>query len=82
MKNGRENRTNGNQKEGKKEKEALRKLSTKSDRGRKMRPLSFLWLVFILRLLPQFDCDAALTGRFGMRFSFAGHRLRYEQNVQ
>ena len=42
MKNGRENRTNGNEKEGEKEKEALRKFSTKSDRGRKMRPLSFL----------------------------------------
>jgi hypothetical protein len=31
MKNGRENRTNGNQKEGEKEKEALRKFSTKSE---------------------------------------------------
>jgi hypothetical protein len=34
MKNGRENRTNGNEKEGKKEKEALRKISTKSEGGR------------------------------------------------
>jgi hypothetical protein len=33
MKNGRENRTNGNEEEGEKEKEALRKFSTKSKRG-------------------------------------------------
>jgi hypothetical protein len=33
MNNGRENRTNGNQEEGEKEKEALRKVSTKSNRG-------------------------------------------------
>jgi hypothetical protein len=33
MKNGRENRTNGNEEEGKKEKEALRKFSTKAKRG-------------------------------------------------
>src|SRR6267143_3632019 len=48
MKNGRENRTNGNEKEGEKEKEALRKFSTKSDRGRKLRPLSFLYENFRL----------------------------------
>jgi hypothetical protein len=30
MKNGRENRNNGNEKEGEKEKEALRQVSTKS----------------------------------------------------
>jgi hypothetical protein len=33
MNNGRENRTNGNEKEGEKEKEALRKFSMKSNRG-------------------------------------------------
>jgi hypothetical protein len=33
MKNGRENRNNGNQEKGKKEKEALRKFGTKSKRG-------------------------------------------------
>jgi hypothetical protein len=33
MNNGRENRTNGNEEEGEKEKEALRKFSTKSNRG-------------------------------------------------
>jgi hypothetical protein len=33
MNNGRENRTNGNEKEGEKEKEALRKFGTKSNRG-------------------------------------------------
>jgi len=41
MKNGRENRTNGNQEKGKEEKEALT-ISTKSNkRGRGKRPLSF-----------------------------------------
>ena len=53
MNNGRENRTNGNEKEGEKEKEALRKFSTKSDRGRKMRPLSFLRLTFAGGVLPR-----------------------------
>jgi hypothetical protein len=43
MKNGRENRNNGNQEKGKEEKEALSKFSTKSKRGRSMRPLSFWW---------------------------------------
>jgi hypothetical protein len=33
MNNGRENRTNGNEEEGEKEKEALRKFSVKSNRG-------------------------------------------------
>ena len=33
MNNGRENRTNGNEEKGEKEKEALRKFSTKSNRG-------------------------------------------------
>jgi hypothetical protein len=33
MNNGRENRTNGNQEKGKKEKEALSKVSTKSKKG-------------------------------------------------
>jgi hypothetical protein len=42
MKNGRENRNNGNQEEGEKEKETLKKkISTKLIRGRGMRPLSF-----------------------------------------
>jgi hypothetical protein len=34
MKNGRENRNNGNQEKGKEEKEALRQFGTKSKRGR------------------------------------------------
>jgi hypothetical protein len=38
MKNGRENRTNGNQKEGEEEKEALRKRSTKSQGDAKCVP--------------------------------------------
>jgi hypothetical protein len=38
MKNGRENRTNGNEKEGKKEKEALRQFSTKSQGDAKCVP--------------------------------------------
>jgi len=42
MKNGRENRNNGNQEKGKEEKETLGNFSKKSDRGREMRPLSFL----------------------------------------
>jgi hypothetical protein len=42
MKNGRENRNNGNQEKGKKEKEALRKFGTKSKGDAQERPLSFL----------------------------------------
>jgi hypothetical protein len=38
MKNGRENRTNGNEEEGKKEKEALRQFSTKSEGDAKCVP--------------------------------------------
>ena len=45
MKNGRENRNNGNQEKGKEEKETLSKFSTKSKRGREMRPLSFFGAV-------------------------------------
>jgi hypothetical protein len=41
MKNGRENRTNGNQEKGKKEKEALRKSVQRQKGGRRKRPLSF-----------------------------------------
>jgi hypothetical protein len=41
MKNGRENRNNGNQEKGKEEKEALRKFSTKSKGDAQERPLSF-----------------------------------------
>jgi hypothetical protein len=41
MKNGRENRTNGNQEKGKEEKEALR-MRYEVKRGRQKRPLSFL----------------------------------------
>jgi hypothetical protein len=40
MKNGRENRTNGNQEKGKEEKEALRR-QYEVKRGRAKRPLSF-----------------------------------------
>jgi hypothetical protein len=42
MKNGRENRNNGNQEKGKEEKEALRKFGTKSKGDAEERPLSFL----------------------------------------
>jgi hypothetical protein len=41
MKNGRENRNNGNQEKGKEEKEALRKFGTKSKGDAAERPLSF-----------------------------------------
>jgi len=43
MNNGRENRTNGNEEEGEKEKEALRSLSTKSKRGTQIASPKFLW---------------------------------------
>src|SRR5579859_6749293 len=46
MKNGRENRNNGNQEKGKEEKETLSRFRTKANGGRKMRPLSFLWRHF------------------------------------
>jgi hypothetical protein len=42
MKNGRENRNNGNQEKGKEEKEALRKFSTKSKRGTRKASPKFL----------------------------------------
>jgi hypothetical protein len=42
MKNGRENRNNGNQEEGEEEEETLSKISAKSKGGRRVRPLSFL----------------------------------------
>jgi hypothetical protein len=42
MKNGRENRNNGNQKEGEKEKETLKEDQYEAKRGRELRPLSFL----------------------------------------
>jgi hypothetical protein len=41
MKNGRENRNNGNQEKGKEEKEALRKFSTGKKGDAQERPLSF-----------------------------------------
>jgi hypothetical protein len=41
MKNGRENRNNGNQEKGKEEKETLSKVEYEVTRGREMRPLSF-----------------------------------------
>jgi hypothetical protein len=41
MKNGRENRNNGNQEKGKEEKEALRKFGTKQKGDAEERPLSF-----------------------------------------
>jgi hypothetical protein len=41
MKNGRENRNNGNQEKGKEEKEALRKFSTSKKGDAHERPLSF-----------------------------------------
>src|SRR5258708_34199335 len=49
MNNGRENRTNGNEEEGEKEKEALRKFSTKSNRGRKIASPKFYVTASILR---------------------------------
>jgi hypothetical protein len=42
MKNGRENRTNGNQEKGKEEKEALSKSVESQDGGRQKRPPKFL----------------------------------------
>jgi hypothetical protein len=41
MKNGRENRNNGNQEKGKEEKEALRKFGTSKQGDAQERPLSF-----------------------------------------
>jgi hypothetical protein len=48
MKNGRENRNNGNQEKGKKEKETLRS-DFDVKRGRDKRPLSFCGLVLIFQ---------------------------------
>jgi CRISPR/Cas system CSM-associated protein Csm2 small subunit len=50
MKNGRENRNNGNQEEGKEEKEALR-MQYEVKRGRQLRPLSFCGSEFFIGVL-------------------------------
>jgi len=54
MNNGRENRTNGNEEEGEKEKEALRTFGTKSNRGTQIAsPKFFLRLIFAGRCPTQ-----------------------------
>jgi hypothetical protein len=53
MNNGRENRTNGNEEEGEKEKEALRKFCMKSNRGTQIASPKFLRLTFAGGVLPR-----------------------------
>src|ERR1700694_1354964 len=55
MKNGRENRNNGNQEKGKEEKETLRKLSTKLKGDAQKRPLSFCD-----RMVPTYPANSAV----------------------
>jgi hypothetical protein len=69
MKNGRENRNNGNQEEGEKEKETLRTFSTKSKGTLNASPKFFLGK----NSAGQFDGFAMFSGT---RFSCSGHRLR------
>ncbi len=82
MKNGRENRTNGNQEKGKEEKEALRgQYEVKG--GRQKRPLSFF-----ARKVVRWDQSKEkaalfeLEETFGACFSRAGHKPRKAQKVQ
>ena len=60
MKNGRENRNNGNQEKGKEEKEALRKFGTKQKGDAEERPLSFFCGKIIPRVCLVRPLDAAL----------------------
>ena len=53
MNNGRENRTNGNEEEGEKEKEALRKFSVKSNRGTQIASPKFFAAYFAGGVLPR-----------------------------
>ena len=57
MKNGRENRNNGNQEKGKEEKEALRKSGTKQKGDAEERPLSFFAakIIPLVRLIRPLD---------------------------
>src|SRR5580692_587217 len=61
MNNGRENRNNGNQEKGKKEKEALRKSVRSQKGGRRKRPLSFCREFGALRRNSFFLCWAQST---------------------
>ena len=69
MNNGRENRTNGNEKEGEKEKEALRKFSTKSNRGTQIAsPKFFCGLPSPAMSCPGFagsNCNSSFLGSAG-----------------
>jgi hypothetical protein len=76
MKNGRENRTNGNEEEGEKEKEALRKFSTKSKRGTHNASPKFLGASDPRYRTIQLDGFEEVRVRLGIFFSFAGHKLR------
>jgi hypothetical protein len=67
MNNGRENRNNGNQEKGKKEKEALRKSVRSQKGGRQKRPLSFYAEVRAWDY--QSPGFGAVTAGFGTRFS-------------
>jgi hypothetical protein len=89
MNNGRENRNNGNQEKGKKEKEALRKSVRSQKRGTPKASPKFLrgcCCPGSLRadqsspLFPKFR--AGIGPGFGTRFSWAGHNPRNAQKLQ
>src|ERR1700676_4312497 len=96
MKNGRENRNNGNQEKGKEEKEALGCFKQEATRGRSRASPKFLGGKKLQTTEPQrserkaakgaknptVQLFATLSKRCGIRFSFIGHRLRYEQKLQ
>jgi hypothetical protein len=65
MNNGRENRTNGNEEKGEKEKEALRKFGTKSNRGTQIASPKFFGLAF---------ASDVVTGICGLSWIFFGER--------
>jgi hypothetical protein len=82
MKNGRENRTNGNEEKGEKEKEALTKLYEVKKGTQIASPKFFVGRPAADHFLSEIKLQRAQLGlfastaRFGIRLSFAGHKLR------
>ena len=89
MKNGRENRTNGNQEKGKEEKEALRR-QYEVKGGRQKRPPKFLCGSSGCEVLGAaggqssgcFVIFGMFGATFGACFSLAGHNPRNAQKLQ
>jgi hypothetical protein len=81
MNNGRENRTNGNEKEGEEEKEAL-DVSVAVQYERQQGDAKCVPLVFGGGATHQSEESFSRILKIGMRFSLAGHSPRNEQKLQ